>query len=155
MLESRVDRQAVETNCPAIELAHGTTRHRWIVSFTVFAALLLGLPTRGAAQTSYYRHTFFDNGPRTSSYYYSSGQAVEPSTLEVVDKKLPLSSDVFFTPPNSVRISWRSNAGGFLGAQNKGIGVLGRGNLFEEGPHSFSVSSRGKNDPAARPPPRF
>src|SRR5258705_4373315 len=83
------------------------------------AALFLIVAPCSIAQTSYYRHTFFDDGPRTSTYFYSFGKAVEPSTLETHDKKLPLSSDVFFTPPNSLRISWRSNAGGSWAAQIK------------------------------------
>src|SRR5260370_41597857 len=83
----------------------------------VAAVLSLVSAPRSAAQTSYYRHIFFDNGPRTSTYYYSSGKAVEPSALAVLDKKLPLDSGVSFTPPNSLRISWRSNAGGSLGWQ--------------------------------------
>src|SRR5579862_7505421 len=63
-------------------------------------------------QTEYYRHTFFDNGPHTGSYYYSSGKAVAPSTLELSAEKLPLDSATFFTPPNSLKISWQSNPGG-------------------------------------------
>ena len=104
--------RAVETNRFAIRAASAGSRGGYVVSVIVLAAFFLTSAPRSVAQTSYYRHIFFDNGPRTSSYYYSSGKAVEPSTLEVVDKKLPLSSEVFFTPPNSLRISWRSNAGG-------------------------------------------
>jgi hypothetical protein len=70
------------------------------------------LPERAAAQSSYYRHIFFDNGPPTGSYFYSSGKAVAPSTLEIVDNRLPLDSATFFTPPNALRITWQSNAGG-------------------------------------------
>jgi hypothetical protein len=58
------------------------------------------------AQSSYYRHTFFDNGPKEASYYYSAGKAVAPSTLETRDKKLPLDRTTFFTGPNSVKVAW-------------------------------------------------
>src|SRR5690349_3153656 len=64
------------------------------------SGLALCAPAR--SQTEYYRHTFFDNGPNTSSYYYSSGKAVAPSTLELSSEKLPLDSATFFTPPNSL-----------------------------------------------------
>jgi exo beta-1,2-glucooligosaccharide sophorohydrolase (non-reducing end) len=65
-----------------------------------------------AAQTAYYQHSFFDNSPKTTGYYYSSGKVVAPSTVELDGKRLPVDSKVFFTPPNSLRISWQSNPGG-------------------------------------------
>ena len=105
----------------------------------VAAVLSLASAPRSAAQTSYYRHIFFDNGPRTSTYYYSSGKAVEPSALEVLDKKLPLDSGVFFTPPNSLRISWRSNAGGSWAAQIKVLEFRDREILFEGDVLSFWI----------------
>src|SRR5229473_7938229 len=104
--------RAVERNRVAIRAASAGSRGGYVVSVIVLAALSLISAAHGVAQTSYYRHIFFDNGPRTSTYYYSSGKAVEPSTLEIRDKKLPLSSEVFFTPPNSLRISWTSKVGG-------------------------------------------
>src|SRR6516162_6069339 len=70
------------------------------------------LPQEAAAQTSYYRHIFFDNGPRANAYFYSSGKVVAPSTLELLDDRVPLDSATFFTPPNALRIAWQSNAGG-------------------------------------------
>ena len=35
----------------------------------------------------------------------------------VVHGKLPLDSKIFLTPPNSIRLSWQSSAGGSWGAQ--------------------------------------
>ena len=64
------------------------------------------------AQSSYYRHTFFDNGPKDLSYYYSSGNAVAPSTLETRQGKLPLDGTTFFTAPNSLQVAWTSQPGG-------------------------------------------
>src|SRR5712664_3893213 len=77
----------------------------------VAALCLISVP-RSAAQTSYYRHTFFDNGLKTSGYYYSIGKAVAPSTVELQGQRLPLDSQTFFTPPNSIRLAWKSNPGG-------------------------------------------
>jgi hypothetical protein len=111
-----------------------------LVAVIATLLFLISAP-QGAAQTSYYRHIFFDNGPRTSTYYYSSGKAVEPSTLEVLDKKLPLDSGVFFTPPNSLRISWRSNAGGSWAAQIKVLEFRDREILFEGDTLSFWLYS--------------
>jgi len=83
-----------------------------LVNATVLALALLVVASPAQPQTAYYQHSFFDNGPHTSGYPYSSGKAVAPSTLELAGKRLPLDGQVFFTPPNAVRISWQSNAGG-------------------------------------------
>jgi hypothetical protein len=96
------------------------------------------------AQTSYYEHIFFDNGPRTTAYYYSGGKAVAPSTLELLDSKLPLNSEVFFTPPNSVRISWKSAPGGSWGAQIKVMEFRDREILFAGNTVSFWLYSEEK-----------
>jgi hypothetical protein len=113
----------------------------YAVIAAVAAVLFLSSAPRSVAQTSYYRHTFFDNGPRTSTYFYSFGNAVEPSTLEVRDKKLPLNSEVFFTPPNSLRISWTSKAGGSWAAQIKVLEFRDREILFEGDTLSFWLYS--------------
>jgi hypothetical protein len=79
------------------------------------------LPAGSLGQSSYYRHTFFDNGPREASYYYSSGKAVAPSTLETREKRLPLDGTTFLTGPNAVKVAWTSKPGGAWAAD---IGVL-------------------------------
>jgi len=76
----------------------------------LFACALAAGATR--AQSSYYRHTFFDNGPKDLTYYYSSGNAVAPSTLETRQAKLPLDGTTFFTAPNSLQVAWTSQPGG-------------------------------------------
>ena len=118
-------------------------RRRFVRVATVAAVLFLSSAPRSCAQTSYYRHIFFDNGSHTSSYFYSSGKAVEPSTLEIRDKKLPLSSEVFFTPPNSLRISWTSKAGGSWSAKIKVLEFRDREILFEGDTLSFWLYSEG------------
>src|SRR6266852_7165144 len=136
--------RAVERNHLATRFVSAGWRGGFVVSVIVLAALSLISAPHSVAQTSYYRHIFFDNGPRTSSYYYSSGKAVEPSTLEVSDKKLPLSSELFLTPPNSVRVSWRSNAGGSWAAQIKVMEFRDREILFEGDTLSFWLYSEEK-----------
>jgi len=136
--------RAVEKNRSAIRFVSAGWRGGYVVSAIALAALFLASASCSVAQTAYYRHIFFDNGPRISTYYYSSGKAVEPSALEVVDKKLPLSSDVYFTPPNSVRISWRSNAGGSWAAQIKVLAIRDREILFEGDTLSFWLYSEEK-----------
>jgi hypothetical protein len=60
----------------------------------------------------YDRHLIFDNSLTGNSYTFSKGSSVAPSTLDVVSGKLPVASDCFFSPPNSLRLSWCSNTGG-------------------------------------------
>src|SRR6516165_4494463 len=92
-----------------VPLARASLLSRAFPAVLVCSFFLAG---SAAAQTSYYRHIFFDNGPRTAAYFYSSAKAVPPSTLEVVNNRIPLESSTFFTPPNALRISWQSNSGG-------------------------------------------
>ena len=99
---------------------------RFVIATTLGLMTAL-LPAVALGQSSYYRHTFFDNGPRDASYYYSAGKAVPPSTLETRDSKpsgggrLPLDASTFFTAPNSVKVAWESKAGGAWAGD---IGVL-------------------------------
>ena len=58
--------------------------------------------------TQYYSHTLFDNSLEPDAYYYSSGKASSPSTLSLIHGKLPVSRDLFYTPPNALRLKWRS-----------------------------------------------
>jgi exo beta-1,2-glucooligosaccharide sophorohydrolase (non-reducing end) len=58
--------------------------------------------------TEYYKHLLFDNSLESDAYYYSDGKASSPSTLELIHGKLPVSRDIFYTPPNALRLTWRS-----------------------------------------------
>jgi hypothetical protein len=65
----------------------------------------------GRADTRYYEHSFFDNSlpnPEGGGYFYSSGRPSAPSTLEVIDGRLPVETGSFLTPPNALRLAWRS-----------------------------------------------
>jgi len=118
----------------------GTPLH--VTPVIVTAILWGGLLACGAsAQTSYYRHSFFDNGPRTGSYYYSTGKNVAPSTLELQDQKLPLDGTTFFTPPNSLKLAWQSEAGGSWAANIHVVNFRNRDLRFEGDTLSFWVYS--------------
>lgn len=60
------------------------------------------------ADSAYYKHIFFDNSLEPDAYYYSSGKVSPPSTLELNRGRIPVSTDVFYTPPNALRLKWRS-----------------------------------------------
>jgi hypothetical protein len=74
----------------------------------MLSLLLLLLCSFASADTEYYRHIFFDNSLEPDAYFYSEGRASAPSLLELVNKKLPVSHDIFFTPPNALRLKWTS-----------------------------------------------
>lgn len=73
---------------------------------------LLFLCSFAAADTEYYRHVIFDNSLESDAYFYSEGRVSTPSALELVNKKLPVSHDAFLTPPNALRLKWRSEKDG-------------------------------------------
>ena len=77
---------------------------RWILRLLCLAVVC----PFAKGDTQYYKHTFFDNSLEPDAYYYSSGKATSPSTVELVNGKLPVSRDLFYTPPNALRLKWRS-----------------------------------------------
>ena len=59
-----------------------------------------------------YDHTAFDNSLSAHSFYYSKGSFTSPSELELVDGKIPIDEAHSVSPPNSLRLNWRSQSGG-------------------------------------------
>ena len=90
--------------------------------------LLLSTVTR--ADTEYYRHILFDNSLESDAYYYSDGRSSSPSTLELEHGKLPVSRDIFFTPPNALRLRWRSVANGGWEASVRFVNFRNRESSF-------------------------
>jgi hypothetical protein len=54
----------------------------------------------------------FDNSLSYRSLYYSEGSFVPPSELELIDGKFPADETHSLSPPNSLRLKWRSQTGG-------------------------------------------
>jgi exo beta-1,2-glucooligosaccharide sophorohydrolase (non-reducing end) len=84
---------------------------RWFFCFFFYLVLAV-IPCCAAAPTDYYNHVVFDNSITPDYYYYSSGRAVYPSTIDLLSGSLPVEKKNFFTPPNALRLQWRSVAGG-------------------------------------------
>ncbi len=77
--------------------------------FLSAAVLVLAL----AAQAGTYdQHMLFDNAAATGPCAASEGFAVAPSTLEQTDSRLPVATDHFVSPPNALRLHWKSAPGG-------------------------------------------
>ncbi len=95
----------------AIEQAARTARQNF-AAVVLFAIAVLSCAGKAHGDTNYYRHTFFDNSITRDAYFYSHGRPSAPSTLELVDEKLPVELEHFYTPPNALRLKWQSAAGG-------------------------------------------
>jgi hypothetical protein len=81
------------------------------VAAFLLAVSILG-PSALFGQSDYDRHTAFDNSRSDGSYYYSRGSSVVPSELELADGKFPVETSQYISPPNSLRLKWRSQTGG-------------------------------------------
>ncbi len=78
----------------------------------LIATLALLLPPILPAQTAYYRHAVFDNSQQRDYYWNSSAVATAPSTLEQQNWRLPVETKNVLSPPNALRLHWRSERGG-------------------------------------------
>ncbi len=87
---------------------------------------LIVIPCRAAAPTDYYNHVVFDNSITPDYYYYSSGRAIFPSSIELLSGSLPVEKKNFFTPPNALRLQWRSVAGGSWEAELRVVSMRNR-----------------------------
>lgn len=59
------------------------------------------------------RHVLFANAPTNAGgYSHTRTTVVAPSTLEVADGRLPIATDRFVSPPNALKLRWRSATGG-------------------------------------------
>ncbi|HWA88155.1 MAG TPA: glucoamylase family protein [Opitutus sp.] len=74
--------------------------------------LFAGLAVCAAAQTFYDRHVIFDNSLPDGGYDASESYLVAPSTLETSNGRFPVDRRHFVSPPNGLRLKWRSAVGG-------------------------------------------
>jgi len=78
----------------------------WLLELlTVFSAI-------ASADTEYYRHIIFDNSLTPDAYFYSSAIANGHSFVEQSNSRLPVETKTFMTPPNALRLQWRSERDG-------------------------------------------
>ena len=92
------------------------TNTRSRLYFLLFLPLLTPL---AASAGDYYQHTFFDNSITSDAYFYSEANASAPSMVEAKDRRLPVETKRFLTPPNALRITWQSSEGGAWKAEVK------------------------------------
>lgn len=77
----------------------------------VGALALLGAITVCSAAL-YDEHVLFANAPVPGGFAASEGGVVAPSTLELTDGRVPVATDHFVSPPNALRLHWKSAPGG-------------------------------------------
>ena len=69
---------------------------------------LLGAVLPAVADQRYSQQVFFENSLSPGNYYYSSGKASSPSTLELIDGHLPVETSSFISGPNAIELQWES-----------------------------------------------
>ena len=79
--------------------------------FLLIVFLSLG-SSAALADTEYYRHEIFDNSLTSDTYFYSSAIANGHSFIEQSNSHLPVETKMFRTPPNALRLQWRSEKDG-------------------------------------------
>jgi hypothetical protein len=84
---------------------------RWHPVCIVFTFFMCS-PLIATGQFAYDRHVVFDNSAGNAPYFYSHASAVAPSELAIEKGKLPVSSEHCVSPPNCLRLSWRSRFAG-------------------------------------------
>jgi exo beta-1,2-glucooligosaccharide sophorohydrolase (non-reducing end) len=73
-----------------------------LVSFTFCGSHL------AFADQNYSQQVFFENSLSPQSYFYSEGNVSAPSTLTLVDKKIPIETTTFISGPNALDLQWQS-----------------------------------------------
>ncbi len=98
---------------------------RTVLCFLVML-LALALSAAAAADGDYYNHVLFDNSLTPDDDYYSEARAVLPSLLATQEGRIPVERKLFFTPPNALRLEWRSVAGGSWDAEVRAVSIRNR-----------------------------
>jgi len=78
----------------------------WLLGILTFFSAI------ASADSEYYRHTIFDNSLTPDAYFYSSASANGHSFVEQSNSRLPVETKTFKTPPNALRLQWRSEKDG-------------------------------------------
>jgi hypothetical protein len=81
-------------------------------SFLRLAPFSLLLVASVSAAAPFDQHVLFANAPAGGGYSHSKTMSVAPSTLEVTSGRVPVSTERFVSPPNSLKLQWRSAFGG-------------------------------------------
>ena len=84
---------------------------KFLRAFLTFASVTAASLT-AVAQVVYDHHVIFDNSLPDGGYDASGSEIIAPSTLETHDGKFPVDVTHFVSPPNGLRLKWKSAPGG-------------------------------------------
>lgn len=90
----------------------GITLRRFEVVLGTCLAFVALSGVRAWADQNYSQQVFFDNSLSPHNYFYSSGRASFPSTLKLLDDKLPVETASFISAPNALALDWTSKRNG-------------------------------------------
>lgn len=76
-------------------------------------------------------HVVFRNSVTAEADFYTGANSVAPSTLASQGGRLPVETKIFFTPPNALRLEWRSAPGGEWDAEIRAVRWPNRPTDFE------------------------
>src|SRR5687767_6912057 len=77
--------------------------------------LIIG--TAAQALETPYNHMFFVNSIMEGNYFYSKTKYQSPSWIKNIQQKLPVSTNIFFTPGNSLQLQYINGNKGTWSAQ--------------------------------------
>jgi hypothetical protein len=86
--------------------------------FGSFALLLCSIVSAFADRNDS-QQVFFENSLSPDAYFYSEGRVSAPSTLRLVDGKLPVEPQEFISGPNALELQWQSMPNGGWDAEIK------------------------------------
>ena len=78
----------------------------------LFLCSALNAAERGLAESVYDRHVIFDQCIPARSYYQSEVLVTAPSAIDLIDGRIPLDTEHFVVPADSLRLTWVSATGG-------------------------------------------
>ena len=83
-------------------------------TLSVLALLGFGAVVQAVAagQNVHDRHVVFETSATDDSYFHSQGWVIAPSELELARDKFPVAGSTFVSPPNCLRLKWKSAPGG-------------------------------------------
>lgn len=85
------------------------------VASSALALLFVCAVVPARADQNYSQQVFFENSLSPRDYFYSFGRASAPSTLRLIDGKLPIETNDFISGPNALDLEWDSlPAGGWM-----------------------------------------
>ena len=90
-------------------------RSSWKQKTIVLLLLPIALATGSmpaVADQNYSQQVFFENSSSPGDYFYSAGKVSAPSSLKLIDGKLPVETSTFISGPNAISLQWESTAPG-------------------------------------------